>query len=156
MKSLEQWLEEYGESHQNPTNKKIHVLAVPAIMLSIVGLLWCIPTPWDSTAIYTKPAGAILALISLYYIVLSLKVFVGMLLFIMGSLALCHKLESIGTPILEVSVVLFVVAWIFQFIGHKIEGKKPSFFQDIQFLFIGPAWVMEYFFSLNTKKEGKT
>ena len=155
MKSLEQWLEEYGESHQNPTNKKIHILAVPAIMLSIVGLLWCIPSPLESTAIYAKPAGAILALISLYYIFLSLKVFVGMLLFVIGSLTLCYKLESIGIPILEVSIGIFVVAWIFQFIGHKIEGKKPSFFQDIQFLLIGPAWVMEYFFSVNTKKKGK-
>ena len=39
---------------------------------------------------------------------------------------------------------IFVVAWIGQFYGHKVEGKKPSFFKDLQFLLIGPVWCMDY------------
>ena len=35
-----------------------------------------------------------------------------------------------------------MLAWIGQFIGHKIEGEKPSFFEDLQFLLIGPAWLL--------------
>ena len=40
-------------------------------------------------------------------------------------------------------ITLFVIAWVGQFYGHKIEGKKPSFFDDLQFLLIGPLWVAE-------------
>ena len=39
-------------------------------------------------------------------------------------------------------VALFVVGWIIQFVGHKIEGQKPSFFEDLQFLLIGPLWLL--------------
>jgi uncharacterized membrane protein YGL010W len=45
-------------------------------------------------------------------------------------------------PVWAICLTLFVVAWIGQFIGHKIEGKKPSFFKDVQFLLIGPAWLL--------------
>jgi uncharacterized membrane protein YGL010W len=47
-------------------------------------------------------------------------------------------------PLWLVSLVIFAVAWIGQFYGHKVEGKKPSFFKDIQFLLIGPAWLMHF------------
>ena len=40
--------------------------------------------------------------------------------------------------------MVFVLAWIGQFIGHLIEGKRPSFFKDLQFLLIGPAWLMAF------------
>jgi uncharacterized membrane protein YGL010W len=46
----------------------------------------------------------------------------------------------------QVCLALFIVAWIFQFIGHKIEGKKPSFFKDLQFLLIGPAWLLSFIY----------
>ena len=39
-------------------------------------------------------------------------------------------------------MAIFVLAWIGQFIGHKIEGEKPSFFEDLQFLLIGPDWLL--------------
>ena len=43
MKPLQVWLDEYGESHQNKINKKIHWICVPAIMFSIFGILLSIP-----------------------------------------------------------------------------------------------------------------
>ena len=43
-------------------------------------------------------------------------------------------------------ITVFILAWIGQFIGHKIEGKKPSFFEDIQFLLIGPAWLLSFIY----------
>ena len=48
---------------------------------------------------------------------------------------------------LKTSLIIFVIAWIGQFIGHKIEGKKPSFFEDIQFLLIGPAWLLSFIYN---------
>ena len=52
-----------------------------------------------------------------------------------------------ATPLWRISLYIFVIAWIGQFIGHKIEGKKPSFFQDLQFLLIGPAWLLSFFYN---------
>jgi uncharacterized membrane protein YGL010W len=49
-------------------------------------------------------------------------------------------------PLWLVCVIIFVVAWIGQFYGHKVEGKKPSFLKDIQFLLIGPAWLMHFIY----------
>jgi uncharacterized membrane protein YGL010W len=51
----------------------------------------------------------------------------------------------------KICLVLFVLAWIGQFVGHKIEGKKPSFFQDVVFLLIGPAWLLHFIY----KKAGQ-
>ena len=47
----------------------------------------------------------------------------------------------------RLSLAIFIVAWIGQFIGHKIEGKKPSFFEDLQFLLIGPAWLLSFIYN---------
>ena len=51
-----------------------------------------------------------------------------------------------GSKLFTISLVLFVVAWIGQFIGHKLEGAKPSFFKDLQFLLIGPAWLLSFIY----------
>ena len=62
---------------------------------------------------------------------------------IAGVLALMLELEM---PVWEISLFVFVIAWVGQFIGHVVEGKKPSFFKDIQFLMIGPIWLMSFIY----------
>ena len=87
-------------------------------------------------------ASLILVLLLLFYLRLSFSLFLRMLgfsvLVVMGNYYLGQYL-----PLFTTSLIIFVVAWIGQFYGHKIEGKKPSFFKDLQFLLIGPAWVFE-------------
>jgi uncharacterized membrane protein YGL010W len=87
------------------------------------------------------------AVISIYYISKSLILAIQMILFSILCLVLNNFLESSGLPLFYISLGLFIVAWIFQFVGHKIEGKKPSFFKDLQFLLIGPAWIVRQVFS---------
>ncbi len=83
----------------------------------------------------------------LYYISLSKTLWIGMTAFGLACLFLCYIVESSGiAPLWLVSLALFVLAWIGQFFGHKIEGKKPSFLKDIQFLMIGPAWLMSFIY----------
>jgi uncharacterized membrane protein YGL010W len=148
MKTIQQWYDEYAISHQNEVNQKIHFFCVPAIYFSIVGLLMSIPNEF-----LTRQIGmihpllsnwAILALIPvlLFYLRLSFRVFLKMFLFSLFSV-LGNYLISKYLPLLPVSVLIFAVAWIGQFYGHKLEGKKPSFLKDLQFLLIGPAWVFE-------------
>jgi uncharacterized membrane protein YGL010W len=147
MKTIHQWLNEYGESHQNHTNKTIHWICVPAIFFSITGLLYSIKLPFIISGIQLNVAMVVLALVTLYYILLSKTLWIGLLVFALLCLWLCRLVEVADfiQPWLFYLIV-FVVAWIGQFYGHKVEGKKPSFFKDIQFLLIGPAWLMSFIY----------
>tara|TARA_R110002050_G_scaffold204327_2_gene339697 strand:+ start:4593 stop:5087 length:495 start_codon:yes stop_codon:yes gene_type:complete len=148
MKSQEQWFSEYAESHLNATNQKIHYVCVPVIYFSIVGMLMSIPSEMISAnlgfsnPVFANWAALLMLFLLFFYIRLSVKTFVLMAVFSLISLYGNYFLSQ-TFPLFIASLVLFVLAWIGQFYGHKIEGKKPSFLKDIQFLLIGPAWVFE-------------
>tara|TARA_Y100001970_G_C14182289_1_gene830487 strand:- start:1171 stop:1641 length:471 start_codon:yes stop_codon:yes gene_type:complete len=142
------WISDYGVSHQNPTNKKIHWVCVPAIMFTLLGLLSLVKFNIEDFNI--NLAYILVTLAWLFYLNLSIKISVGMLLISAFSLWAIYQLEqSIGLEnqsLLFIYVGVFVLAWIGQFIGHKIEGQKPSFFEDLQFLLIGPAWLLSFIY----------
>ena len=148
MKSIDNWYAEYAESHQNVLNQKIHFICVPLIYFSIVGLFMSIPngllTGLTGSDDLMLNNWALVALIlpMIFYLRLSFQVFVRMLLFsllcIVGNYLLAEQL-----PLLWISIIIFALAWVGQFYGHHVEGKKPSFLKDLQFLLIGPAWVFE-------------
>ena len=143
MRTLNQWLNEYGESHKNETNKTIHWVCVPTIFFSIVGLLYGIKLPFSIAGVPLNVAMMTMILIILYYFSLSRTLWIGMLFFGIACLLLCYLVELSGfIPLWLLSIILFVVAWIGQFYGHKVEGKKPSFLKDLHYLMIGPAWLM--------------
>jgi uncharacterized membrane protein YGL010W len=137
LKTIQQWFDEYGESHQNPTNKLIHWICVPAIFFSIVCLLSLIPIAGRFTV-----ASLAMILASMFYVTISPRITIGLVLFYMLCLWGASMLSNLSVPLWQIALVIFVVAWIGQFWGHKIEGKKPSFLKDLQFLLIGPAWLM--------------
>lgn len=154
MKTIQQWFDEYAESHQNKTNKLIHWICVPTIFFSIIGLLTAIPSTGlsrfasDTVAPYINFGSIASALGLLFYLILSPRIFIGMLLFttlvVWGNVHLQYILDI---PLWLFSLTLFIVAWAGQFIGHHIEGAKPSFFKDVQFLLIGPAWLMGFIYN---------
>lgn len=122
------WLSDYAISHQHPVNKKIHWLCVPTIFASIIGM---------GMSLHVAFTLVLLALVMLFYLRLSTKLFIAMGMFVLFCLAAIAILPF-G---FKFYFAVFVVAWIGQFAGHKMEGKKPSFIEDLQFLLIGPAWV---------------
>lgn len=147
MKTLNTWFDEYAVSHHNETNKAIHYICVPAIFFSIVGLLMSIPAEF-----LTKLAGgsflvgnwATVALIFVLIFYFRLSASMGLKMLIFAVLCIIGNYFIAGVASLWlVSLIIFAVAWAGQFYGHKIEGKKPSFLKDIQFLLIGPAWVID-------------
>jgi uncharacterized membrane protein YGL010W len=144
MRSLQSWLEEYGESHRNPVNKTIHWVCVPLIMLSMLGLLWSAPRPGFVAALgpYANWATLVLTAAILYYLALSVRLAVGMLVVGAAMCLVVQALAMLPWAVWITSLAIFVGAWIGQFIGHEIEGKKPSFFKDLQFLLIGPLWLL--------------
>ena len=148
MKTINQWLAEYGESHQNPTNKTVHWICVPLIFFSVVGLLYSIKLPFFNFGnMEGNVALIVLGLTLVYYFTLSKSLAVGLLLFTSLCVCLCYLIEQSGfAPLWQVSITVFVLAWIGQFWGHKVEGKKPSFLKDLQFLMIGPAWLMSFIY----------
>ena len=130
MKTMNQWFDEYSESHQNKTNKAIHWVCVPTILFSIIGIL----------AHFSALLTALLLLLSfVFYARLDLVLTVAMAALLVVMAWLIYTLP-VGVGFY---IGLFVLAWIGQFYGHKVEGKKPSFFKDLQFLLIGPVWCMD-------------
>ncbi|WP_237060007.1 Mpo1 family 2-hydroxy fatty acid dioxygenase [Microbulbifer sediminum] len=145
MRTAEEWFAEYGESHRNPVNKAIHWLAVPAIYATVVGLLWEIPQPGFMSVIpWLNWAVVALVPTLVFYLMLSFPVALGMA----ALSAVCFwgwgVADRIGVPVWQTALGVFVAMWVLQFVGHHIEGKKPSFFKDLQFLLIGPAWVIGF------------
>ena len=152
MRNIDQLLSAYGESHQNPTNKFIHWICVPLIFFSVVGLIFSIPAEGVQRFLgegnpYANWATVVLVLVLVYYASLSVVLSLGMLLFIVLCLYVARLImHSDIAPLWLVSLIIFVLAWIGQFYGHKIEGKRPSFLKDLQFLLIGPAWLLHFIY----------
>jgi uncharacterized membrane protein YGL010W len=152
MRKIDLLFNEYGESHQDATNKAIHWVCVPLIFFSVVGLIASIPSQAVQSVLgwgnpYANLAGVGLVLVLLYYVTLSIPLTIGMALFGLLCLFVIRLIVSVNiAPLWMVSLVIFFVAWVGQFYGHKVEGKKPSFLKDLQFLLIGPAWLMHFIY----------
>ena len=149
-RNIHQWVSSYGESHQNPTNKKIHWVCVPFIMLTLLGLLSLVKFNISlNENVYELNLSYMLIILALiFYLRLSISISIGMLLISALSLFCIYQLKEIlsESNLFFVYIGIFIVAWMGQFIGHKIEGQKPSFFEDLQFLLIGPAWLLSFIY----------
>ena len=128
-------LAKYGESHLNHTNEIIHFICVPVIVFTLLGIVW-----WIHPLAALAVAGASLW----YYFRLSRPFALGML--VMAALMLGLLALMPPATVLPLSIAVFVLAWIGQFIGHQIEGKKPSFLDDLRFLLIGPLFVLSFLY----------
>jgi uncharacterized membrane protein YGL010W len=129
-RNVDRLLDRYGEFHRKPANKAIHWVCVPLIVWSVLGALWSV-----------SPVGAYVAIgaVMVFYLWLSLPLALGMF----GVIALMvWPLTLLGSRALIVSLTVFVLAWIGQFIGHILEGRKPAFLEDVRSLLIGPAWLL--------------
>ncbi len=142
-REVERWLGNYSEDHRNPVNILIHWICVPAILWTVIALLWVLPVPsllgrtglWAALAMFAA---------FVFYLRLSRALAFGMLaVFVVFGVISEALYRALGPGMLIwMAVALFVIAWIGQFIGHKIEGRKPSFLTDLAYLLIGPAWIV--------------
>lgn len=143
VRPIDRWFARYSGDHRNPVNQRIHVVAVPLILWSVVALLWCIPVPgtWFRPGLWAALA---MFFAWMFYYRASRRLGLGMLALFVGLAWLTRWLhDGLGTTqLLYLAGGVFVVAWIAQFLGHRIEGRKPSFLTDLTYLLIGPAWVL--------------
>ena len=144
---VDRFLGNYSEDHRHPTNRLVHWVCVPLIVWSVIALLWVISVPPG----IGRPglwAGAALVFASMYYIKLSMRLAIALVLFFALLMGITHLFyNAIGTSgLLWTAVGVFVLAWIAQFIGHQIEGRRPSFLTDLVYLLVGPMWLMSKIF----------
>lgn len=145
MSRIDPMLDQYSGDHLNPTNQLIHVFCVPAIAWSVGAFLWTIPVP--SSGIVQPGAWYAVGVLMAWawYWRQSRKLAIGLLLcFVVGGLINHGIATTWGMKVLLwAAISTFVIAWIVQFIGHKIEGKRPSFLTDLVYLLVGPAWTLD-------------
>ena len=134
MRRVDALFDRYAESHRHPRNKAIHWVCVPLITWSLLAMLW-----WISPA----AAYVLIGVAVLFYLRLSFTIAIGMLAV---AAVMVYPLTQLGDATLPVAIAVFVAAWIGQFVGHRIEGKKPSFVEDIRFMLVGPAWLLGDFY----------
>ncbi len=148
MRTVQQWFDEYGESHRHPRNELLHFVCVPAIVLTVIGFIWSIPVPESFAAVspWLNWATIAVAAAIVYYFTLSPALGIGAACGLIALLAVVRWLDTLAWPLWLTCVVVFVVGWIGQFIGHAIEGKRPSFTKDVQFLLIGPLWLLSHLY----------
>ena len=142
MRRIDALLQEYGESHQNQTNKRVHWICVPVIFTSVMALIYELPPVLGVNWLWI-----VTLLVMAYYVYLSPRLAVGFIaVFVLAFAAMMLAARIVPLPLWGTALIAFVLAWIGQFWGHKVEGKKPSFFKDLQFLLIGPAWLLSFIY----------
>lgn len=127
---------DYASYHQTAGNKFFHRLGIPMIMLSLIGMLTQVPI-LDAATIRFDAAMLLIAASAAYYFVIEWRLAIAMI-------AISIAFYFIGAAIpFWINVALFVLGWIFQFIGHKVyEHKNPAFFRNFVHLLVGPLWIL--------------
>ena len=142
-REVDRWLGSYSEDHRNATNILIHWVCVPLILWTVIALLWTVPVP----AVLGRPglwAGVAMFAALSFYLRLSRALGLAMFVaFVALGIVTEALYRSLGPSLLIwLAVGVFVIAWIAQFIGHHVEGRRPAFFTDLVYLLIGPAWIV--------------
>ena len=152
MKTLEQNLTQYAAYHRDRRNIATHFFGVPMIQFSLVAALALVDLPAGGM---TFTLGAVAALLSaIYYLRQDLAMGVAMTLLLFAFCAIASELEGrLGKGAAGALYgALFVAGWVIQFVGHKFEGMKPAFFDDVSQLMVGPLFVCaEAFFAFGAK-----
>ena len=147
MKTLNDWLERYAAYHKNPVNIVIHMICVPLIFWSLLGVVWSIPAP-EFLALFPRIWVKLFILLGLWFY-WQLSEFATLLMLLVSiaclfSFYLLRQYYPYPEFLIYLFFAVFIVAWLGQLIGHKIEGKKTAFIQDLFFLLIGPVWVLKH------------
>jgi len=144
MLNVHAMLDDYAGDHLHPVNRGIHRVCVPLISVALIGLLWSVPVPWS----FGGSIGAVnwatvfMPGVAIFYLALSVRLAVGMVLFMAAAVAVVALLEGLPLPLWQVCGAVFVLAWAGQFFGHAAEGRQPSFLRNPAHLLVGPLFLL--------------
>jgi uncharacterized membrane protein YGL010W len=136
MQSIEALFADYASYHQTPGNKAFHRIGIPLIMLTLIGMLTQVKL-FLLGGVQYDVAMLLIAAASAYYFVVEWRLALPMI-----AVSILFYYLGAAIPLL-INVALFVLGWIFQFIGHKVyEHKNPAFFRNFLHLLVGPLWIL--------------
>ncbi|WP_411360201.1 MULTISPECIES: DUF962 domain-containing protein [unclassified Pseudidiomarina] len=153
MKTITDHLAGYAAYHRDRRNIATHLVGIPMIVIAIQILL---SRPlWEMGAWFITPALVVAILASVFYLALDRPLGILMAVLLALTVLLGNQVAALSTTVwLSWGIGLFVVGWVFQFIGHYFEGKKPAFVDDIMGLAVGPLFVVaEVVFMLGLKRD---
>ncbi len=149
-RELHIYFAQYDAYYTNPVNRVIGYICIPVISFSIMAFVWSLPFP-DLAFLGDKKGflnwGSFFIAFTIYYYQRLSPILSYLMLLVVGVFAyfivqLEYWQQAGGMPLPQVCVILFVAANILQFIGNKLEGKKPMLFLDFKFLLISPLWLL--------------
>lgn len=131
MRDIGSYFADYASYHQTPGNKFFHRLGIPLIMLTLIGMLA------RAGVGHLNAAVALMAFATVIYFMLEWRLAMAMLL-----VSVAFYAAGLAIPFWW-NVALFVLGWIFQFVGHSVyEHKAPAFLKNFLHLLIGPMWIL--------------
>ncbi|HET7435188.1 MAG TPA: Mpo1-like protein [Thermoanaerobaculia bacterium] len=137
MPDIDALFADYASYHQTKGNKTFHRLGIPLIMLTLIGMLARVPLLTTNNGTRIDAAMLLIAIATIYYLVVEWRLAIAML-----AVSIAFYFLGRAMP-LWLNVALFVLGWIFQFIGHSVyEHKNPAFFRNFLHLLVGPLWIL--------------
>ena len=127
---------DYASFHGTTGNKACHYVGIPLIVLALLALLARVPL-FAVGGFTVTLAEVALVVVTAYYLTLDAVLAAIMLAASVGLLLL-------GRPMpVWVAAALFILGWIFQFIGHYVyEKRSPAFYRNLAHLLVGPLWIV--------------
>jgi uncharacterized membrane protein YGL010W len=144
MTDVDHWLTHYGKGHQNMAFPVIYWMAVPALVIGTVGLLWSLPVPGeflDISPVLNWGTTFLMAAV-VYYFIISLSLAIGMLPLVFGVIALEMWLEISGLPLRRISAGLVFGGVVGLYLGHYGRGGTSAVVRDVQLMIIAPIWLL--------------
>lgn len=142
-RAVDRLLGNYAEDHRHPTNQLIHWICVPPIVWTVIAALWTIPIAPQIGRPGSWAGLAMAAAVAWYYRLSRVLGIATLLLFVAYGAITELAYGALGPRgLLAVAASVFVVAWIGQFVGHQIEGRRPSFLTDLKYLLVGPIFLV--------------
>ena len=132
MRTIDELFADYASYHQTAGNKAFHRIGIPLIMLTLIGMLERVELPGGLDA-----AMVLIAASTVYYLLVEWRLALLMLAVSVGFYFLGRAIP------MTINVVLFVLGWIFQFVGHSVyEKRQPAFLRNVVHVLIGPLWIL--------------
>lgn len=143
MRDVNDWFASYSADHRNPVNGLIHWICVPAILWSVIAALWTLPVPSSLGQPGLWCALLMVGVLTFYWRLSRALGAAMIVVFVVLAFVTHLAYDALGPArLLELAAAVFIVAWIGQFVGHRLEGARPSFLTDLVYLLIGPAWLV--------------
>jgi len=148
MTDTDDWLQRYETNHRDLRSLWVYWAAVPTLIVGTVGLLWNLPTPIEFYEIspLLNWGSAFLMVAAVYYFIISLSLAIGLLPFVLGIAFIQMWLQQSDYSPTRVSASLLAAGAIGLWLGHRNKRGFAPFFEDLQTIMIGPAWLLSVFY----------